>query len=41
ANSNNVQRHETLLRWAVNLTRDCDLVENRFKHLRPSRPLRV
>ncbi|CAF3754296.1 unnamed protein product [Rotaria socialis] len=34
ADNNNVQRHETLLRWAVNLTRDCDLVENRFKHLR-------
>ncbi|CAF0959170.1 unnamed protein product [Rotaria sordida] len=32
--NNNVQRHENLLRWAVNLTRDCDLVENRFKYLR-------
>jgi hypothetical protein len=33
--SNNVQRHEDLLRWAVDLTRDCDMVENRFKYLRP------
>jgi hypothetical protein len=33
--SGNVHRHENLLRWAVNLTRDCDIVENRFKYLRP------
>lgn len=34
-------RHENLLRWAVDLTRDCDIVENRFKYFRPgefSRP---
>ena len=35
--STNVQRHENLLRWAVNLTRDCDIVENRFKHFRSSK----
>jgi len=33
--SNNVQRHENILRWAVNLTRDCDIVETRFRYLRP------
>ena len=32
---NNLQRHENLLRWAINLTRDCDVVENRFKYFRP------
>ncbi|CAF3360710.1 unnamed protein product, partial [Rotaria sp. Silwood2] len=34
ATNKNGQRHENLLRWAVNLTRDCDVVENRFKYLR-------
>ncbi|CAF1016745.1 unnamed protein product [Adineta steineri] len=37
--SKNAQRHENLLRWAVDLTRDCDVVENRFKYLRPDRIL--
>ena len=37
--TDNVQRHENLLRWAVNLTRDCDLVENRFKYFRPGKSL--
>ncbi|CAF1156782.1 unnamed protein product [Rotaria sp. Silwood1] len=32
--NNNVHRQENLLRWAGNLTRDCDIVENRFKYLR-------
>ena len=31
----NGARHENLLRWAANLTKDCDVVENRFKYLRP------
>ena len=35
--SDNVQRHENLLRWAVNLTRDCDVVENRLKYFRPGK----
>ena len=35
--NNNVQRHENLLRWAVNLTKDCDIVENRFKYFRPGK----
>ncbi|CAF3977378.1 unnamed protein product, partial [Rotaria sp. Silwood1] len=34
--NNNVHRQENLLRWAGNLTRDCDIVENRFKYLRSS-----
>lgn len=36
---NNLQRHENLLRWAIDLTRDCDVVENRFKYFRPGHTL--
>ncbi|CAF4002706.1 unnamed protein product, partial [Adineta steineri] len=29
------QRNQNLLRWAHNLTRDCDVIENKFKYIRP------
>ncbi|CAF1165406.1 unnamed protein product [Rotaria sordida] len=29
------QRHHNILRWANNLTRDCDAIENKFKYFRP------
>jgi len=29
------QRHHNLLRWAVNITRDCSVIENKFKYSRP------
>lgn len=29
------QRHQNLLRWAMNLTRDCNTVEDKIKYLRP------
>lgn len=33
----NGQRQDNLLRWATNLTRDCDVVEKRFKYFRPGK----
>ncbi len=30
-------RNENLLRWAFNLTRDCDLIETKLKYLRPGK----
>ncbi|CAF4684754.1 unnamed protein product, partial [Rotaria sp. Silwood2] len=29
------QRHQNILRWANNLTRDCDAIENKLKYFRP------
>jgi hypothetical protein len=32
-----VPRHHNLLRWAANLTRDCDVIEDKIKYLRPGK----
>ena len=37
----NGQRHDSLLRWATNLTQDCDVVEKRFKYFRPGNDEKV